>query len=469
MGPNFKKPTPPPDQGYTKKPISNPVGSKGTIGGTDQHFVPNLDIPAQWWELFHSRQLNALVQESLNNNPNLLAARASLKQAKENVYAQYGYFLPSVSAGLSAYQYNASQTLSPVLNQNNFNFALLTPQVNVGFVPDVFGLNRRTVESLRAQQEQQHFVVEATYITLSANVVEAAIQEASLRGQVEATQKVIGVNQKMVDLLKKQVASGYASRIALAQQEAQLAQAIAALPPLEKLLAQQRDQLCMLIGRMPGQDPEATFHLSELELPRDLPLTVPSRLIEQRPDVLQAQENLHSASAQVGVAVASRLPNFQLGGNLGTAATQVSQLFASGNPFWMVGGALAQPIFEGGTLLHKERGARAALRAAGEQYRAVVLTAAQNVADTLHALEQDAAALRAAKDAELAAKKMLDLTTQQAQAGYTNSLALLAAEQGYQQAEINLVQAEANRFADTAALFQALGGGWWNNPAEKKG
>jgi NodT family efflux transporter outer membrane factor (OMF) lipoprotein len=472
VGPNYKKPQPPaPDTtgAYNKNTPQNPVGTAQVPGGTPQKFVQNMDIPAQWWKLFRNKQLNDLIEESLRNNPNLKSARESLTVAKENVYAQYGYFLPSVTAGVTAYQYNASQTMSPVLNANTFNFGLITPQLNVGFVPDVFGLNRRTVESLLAQQQQQHFVVEATYITLSANVVEAAIQEASLRGQVEATEKVIEVNRKMVDLLRKQVKAGYSSQMDLAAVEAQLAQAIAALPPLEKLLAQQRDQLCVLLGRPPGQDPEATFTLSNLELPRDLPLSVPSRLIEQRPDVRQAEENLHAACAQVGIAVANRLPNFLLGGNLGTAATQMGQLFASGNPFWMAGGALAMPVFEGGTLLHKEHGARAAFRAAAEQYKAAILTALQNVADTLHALEQDALALKAAKDAEVAARKTLDLTTKQAQSGYVNALAVLTAEQVYQQALINLVQAEANRYADTAALFQALGGGWWNNPIEKKG
>jgi NodT family efflux transporter outer membrane factor (OMF) lipoprotein len=463
VGPNFKKPVAPDTGSYSQKPLRNPEGTAGVRGGEAQRFVQDLDIPAQWWTLFHSRALNTLVEDSLKANPNVKAAQDALAVARENVAAQTGAYYPSVSAGLAASSQTTSQSLSPVLNSSTFQFTLFTPEVLVSYSPDVFGLNRRTVESLKALAEQQHFLLEATDITLSANVVTAAIQEASLRGQVAATQEIIEINRKMVETLKKQVTTGYASQLPLAQQEAQLAQVVATLPPLMKQLSQQRDLICVLAGKFPGQEPTATFTLSSLELPRDLPVSLPSRLVEQRPDVRQAEENLHSACALVGVAVANRLPIFPLTGNLGSTATQISQVFAPGNGFWTLAGAVTQPIFEGGTLLHKERAAREAYRQANEQYRAVVLTALQNVADTLHALEQDAAALKAAQDAALAAKKTLDLTNRQVQTGYANSLALLAAEQAYQQAEINLVQAQSNRFADTAALFQSLGGGWWNN------
>ncbi len=322
---------------------------------------------------------------------------------------------------------------------------------------------------MQAQAEGQRFLLEATYITLSSNVVAAAIQEACLRGQIVATQELIKINKEMLEMLKNQVANGYANRLALTQQKAQLAQMIATLPPLLKQLAQQRDLICALAGRFPGQEPSAIFTIASLDLPRELPVSLPSRLVEQRPDVRQSEENLHAACALVGVAVANRLPNFMLTGNLGTTATQISQVFVPGNGFWTLAGALTQPIFEGGALLHKERAAMAAYRQANEQYRSTVLTALQNVADTLHALEQDGDALKAAKDAELAAKETLDLTTHQVQMGYANALAVLSAEQTYQQTVMNLVQAQANRFADTAALFQALGGGWWNRKEFVKG
>jgi NodT family efflux transporter outer membrane factor (OMF) lipoprotein len=329
-------------------------------------------------------------------------------------------------------------------------------------VPDVFGLNRRTVESLRAQAQQARFALAATHITLSSNVAAAAIQEASLRGQVDATRQLIEINTHMLEVLRKQFDAGYVGRLDVAAQEAQLAQVTATLPPLLKQLAQQRDLLAALSGGFPSDDLPEKFELSSLQLPPDLPVSLPSQLVNQRPDVRQAEENLHSASAQIGIAIANRLPNFALTSDAGSMAVVLGHLFTGGTGFWDVGASVTQPIFEGGTLLHRERAAKAAYVQASEQYRSTVLTAFQNVADTLHALQQDADGLKAAAAAADAAKITLDLTTKQMQVGYVNYLALLSAEQSYQQALINLVQAQSNRYADTAALFQALGGGWWN-------
>ena len=330
------------------------------------------------------------------------------------------------------------------------------------YVPDVFGLNRRTVESLKAQQEQARFALIATHITLSSNVVAAAVQEASLREQIGATHELIAISTNMLDILRKQFASGYVSRLDVAAQESQLAQVAATLPPLMKQLAQQRDLLARLAGAFPSQDIPETFELSSLQLPQELPVSLPSRLVEQRPDVRQAEENLHSASALIGVAVANRLPSFTLTADAGNMALIFSHMFSPGTGFWDFAGGVTQLIFDGGTLLHRERAAKAAYVQASEQYRGTMLTAFQNVADTLNALQQDADALKAAAAAKDAAVVTLDLAKRQYQSGYVNYLGLLSAEQAYQQAVINLVQAQANRYADTAALFQALGGGWWN-------
>jgi NodT family efflux transporter outer membrane factor (OMF) lipoprotein len=222
--------------------------------------------------------------------------------------------------------------------------------------------------------------------------------------------------------------------------------------------------LAVLAGGFPNQDLAEKFELSSLQLPQELPVSLPSQLVEQRPDVRQAEENLHSASAQIGIARTNRLPNFLLTGDVGSMAVAASNIFAAGTGFRDIGASVTQPIFQGGTLLHRERAARAAYTEAAEQYRGTVLTAFQNVADTLHALQQDADALKAAAAAKDAATVTLDLTKRQLESGYANYLALLSAEQAYQQALINLVQAQSNRYADTAALFQALGGGWWNRP-----
>jgi NodT family efflux transporter outer membrane factor (OMF) lipoprotein len=341
-------------------------------------------------------------------------------------------------------------------------FSLYTPQVNVSYVPDVFGLNRRTVESLKAEEGQARFALVATHITLSANVAAAAIQEAALRGQIDATRQLVTVNSNMLAALRVQFEKGYAARLDVAAQESELAQVAATLPPLLKQLAQQRHLLAVLSGRFPSQEPAARFELASLQLPQELPVSLPSQLVAQRPDVRQAEESLHAASAQVGIAVANRLPNITLSADAGTMALEAGQMFSSGNAFWTLAGGVSQPIFQGGALLHKERAARAAYTQAAEQYRATVLTAFQNVADTLNALQEDANGLSAAAAARDAAKVSLDLAQKQFESGYAGFLSLLTAEQAYQQALINLVQAQANRYADTAALFQALGGGWWH-------
>ncbi len=382
--------------------------------------------------------------------------------AQENVRAQRGFYYPSAAASFTADRSRTSSQLSPVLNAPIFIYSLYTPQVSVSFLPDVFGLNRRTVESLKAQAEQTRFALAATHITLSSNVAAAAVQEASLRAQIAATNELITINTNMLKILRDQFAEGYVSRLDVAQQESQLAQVAATLPPLMKQLEQNRDLLAALSGGFPNPDLPEKFELSSLQLPQELPLTLPSQLVEQRPDVRQAEENLHFASAQIGVARANRLPSFPLTADVGSAAVGAASIFGPGTLFWDLAGSVTQPVFTGGTLLHRERAARDAYIQASEQYRSTVLTAFENVADTLHALKEDADALKAAAAAKDAAAVTLDLASKQVHAGYANSLALLNAEQMYQQAVISLAQAQANRYADTAALFQALGGGWWN-------
>jgi NodT family efflux transporter outer membrane factor (OMF) lipoprotein len=320
------------------------------------------------------------------------------------------------------------------------------------------------VESLQAQEQEARFALAATHITLSSNVAAGAIQEASLRGQMKATEELITINTDMLKILREQYNKGYASELDVAAQESQLAQVVATMPPMMKQLAQQRDLLAVLSGGFPNQDLAEKFELANLQLPQELPLSLPSQLVEQRPDVRQAEENLHSASAQIGIAVANRLPTIALTADAGSMAVVFTHMFSGGNGFWDLGAGITQPIFDGRTLLHRERAAQAAYTQAAEQYRSTVLTAFQNVADTLHALQQDADALQAAAAAKNAASITLDLSRKQYQSGYVSYLALLSAEQAYQQALINLVQAQANRYADTAALFQALGGGWWNRP-----
>jgi len=462
VGPDYERPAAPKVSSYTAQPLETTPAVTNLGGGEAQRFVEGLDIPGQWWEAFHSQPLNDLIQRSLTNNPDLKAAQAALVSAHEMVVAQRGAYYPSVTGSFTASHQKQSVLIAPTPNANIFEYSLYTPQLAVSYTPDVFGLNRRTVESSQAQAEGTRYQMVATYLTLTANVVAAAIQEASLRAQIDTTRQLIGISSNMIDIVQFQFSKGYASGVDLAAQQSLLAQMKAALPPLLKQLAQQDDLLAVLAGDYPGLRQGDAFDLSKLKLPEQLPVTLPLKLVEQRPDVLQAEENLHAASAAIGIAAANRLPNITLSANAGSTALSLDKLFADGSGFWAVEGSIAQPIFEGGTLLHRERSAKALYTQAAQQYRSTVLTACQNVADTLNALQQDAAALKTAADAADAAKQTLDLARQQYQVGYAGFLPSLTAEQAYQQAEFALVQAQANRFTDTAALFQALGGGWWN-------
>jgi NodT family efflux transporter outer membrane factor (OMF) lipoprotein len=463
VGPDFQKPAAPKVGAYIAQPLADTSATLGVAGGETQHFEIGADLAGDWWTLFHSQQLNALVAQALANNHDLKAAQAALRVAHENTLAQRGSYFPSISAGFTASrEHDPGAALAPVPSNNAFLYSLYTPQLSVSYTPDVFGLNRRAVESLRAQEQATRFQMLATYTTLTSNVVVTAIQEAATQAQIAATRELVADDSKMLRILRYQSDKGYASGLDLAAQQSQLAQAKAALPPLIKQEAQLQDQLGVLTGHFPNEMPQQQFDLADLRLPRDLPVSLPSELVRQRPDVRQAQANLHSASAQVGVAIANRFPNFTLSADKGSTALAIADLFKAGTGFWNIAADIAAPIFEGGALKHQERAAKAAYTQASEQYKSTVLTAFQNVADTLSALQQDADALNAAADAERAAKTTLDLAQQQVRDGYTSDLALLTAEQNYQQARIALIQAQADRYADTAALFQALGGGWWH-------
>jgi NodT family efflux transporter outer membrane factor (OMF) lipoprotein len=462
VGPDFKRPAAPAVSDYTARPLATTVTTTNVAGGEAQRFVKGSDISGDWWTLFHSKPLNELIELSLTNNPDLKAAQAALSVAKENVLAQRGVYYPSVTGSFSASRQKQSELIAPTPNANIFQYNLFTPQVSVSYSPDVFGLNRRTVESVKAQEQNVRFQMIATYTTLTANVVVTAIQAGAVQAQIDATRQLIDLNSNMVQILQYQYTKGYAGRIDVVAQESQLAQVIATLPPLLKQSAQLRDLLAVLVGRFPNQAPAEKCELSSLQLPEEIPVSLPSQLVAQRPDVLQAEANLHAATAEIGIAIANRLPNITLTADAGSTALSLDKVFSSGTGLWGLGAAATAPLFQGGRLLHQERAAKAAYVQAAEQYRSTVLTAFQNVADTLTALEQDAEGLKAAATAADDAQITLDLSQRQWHDGYISYLALLSAEQAYQQTRINLVQAQASRYADTAALFQALGGGWWH-------
>jgi len=461
-GPDFPKPAPPKTDRYVAEPLST-TPSADVAGGNAQKFDVGADIAGNWWTLFHSRQLNGLIEAALAHNPDLAAAQAALAAAHEATLAQRGEYWPQVQGEFSASrEHDPSAALAPVPSNNAFLYDLYTPQLGISYAPDVFGLNRRTVESLRAQTQAARFQMIAAWNTLTSNVAVAAITDASLKAQIDATHELIAIESRSVELMRYRYSKGGASQLDVSALETQLAQTQATLPPLVKQRDQQRHLLAVLTGEYPADAPARDFDLADLQLPSDLPVSLPSRLVEQRPDVRQAQANWHAASADVGVAIAERFPQITLSADAGSTALEIGQLFKTGTGFWTLGADVLAPIFEGGKLLHQERAAKAAARQAAEQYRGTVLAAFQDVADTLVALRQDANALQAAAKAESAARNALDLSQRQLRDGYIDQLVLADAQQAWQQARIALVQARTDRYADTAALFQALGGGWWN-------
>jgi NodT family efflux transporter outer membrane factor (OMF) lipoprotein len=462
VGPNFVTPPAPDVPGYTPEPLVSRTASAKAAGGEGQHFVRDLDLPGQWWTLFHSKALNSLVETALVANADLQAAQAALRVAKENLYAQQGALLPAVDANFSAIRQQPGIAVPSDAGSDQPTFNLFTGQLNVSYSPDVFGGTRRSIEALAAQADSQRFQLEATYLTLTSNLAGAAVQEASLRGQIAATQRIIKIESDVLDLLQRQRELGQVAEADVATQQAALAQVQQTLPPLQKQLAQQRDLLAALSGGFPSDRLTQRFELASLRLPRDLPVSLPSKLVQQRPDIRAAEANLQSASAQIGVAIANRLPNITLTATTGSTALAVDQLFTPGTGFWSAAGTVTQPIFHGGTLLHRELAAKATYDQAAAQYRGVVITAFQNVADVLRAIQSDAVALQRAVAFESAAAKSLEIARKRLELGDINYLSLLTAQQAYQQALINLAQSKAGRYADTVALFQALGGGWWN-------
>lgn len=463
VGPDFQQPKFPAAESYLPEELPAQFVADGSEGNPAQRLTPGGDIAGEWWAMFQCRPLDDLIARAIQQNPNLTAAQAALKQARETVYAQQASFFPTIIGTFSPSR-NKTPTaaLSPASASGNPYYSLHTAQLSISYNPDVFGLNRRQTESDVALAEAQRYQLEAVYLTLTSNLVLAVVNEASIRAQIQATEEIVRVERGVLDILRKQQQLGQIAALDVLSQEAITAQAEATLPPLVKQLGQQRDLLAALSGSLSNEAVPESFTLEALHLPEQLPLSLPSKLVEQRPDIKQAEANLHASSALVGVAVANRLPLLNLTAQGGSQANALNGLFKSGTGFWTLAGSVMQPIFDGGALLHRERGARAALEQAAAQYRSTVISAFQNVADSLQALKADADTVRLATVASRTADAALKITQDQLRLGQVSYLAQLNAQQTALQARLTLVQAVAARLSDTAALIQALGGGWWN-------
>jgi NodT family efflux transporter outer membrane factor (OMF) lipoprotein len=464
VGPNFKAPEAPHSAGFAPAgQIAPETPAVALPGGEAQRFVEGMDIPGQWWTLFQSAQLNALIERALANSPTLQAAQAALRQANETAAAQRGGYYPSVSGTVESQRQKASGAAFGIPGfPSSYYYNLQTASVNVSYTIDAFGGTRRQVEALQAQAEYQRFALEASYITLTANIVAAAINEASLRAQIAATDAIARSQQRQLDILQVRFTAGGASHADVLQQQATLQGTLATLPTLHSQLAQQRNQLAAYVGSLPSDYTGAEFTLDSLNLPQDVPVSLPSKFVEQRPDVREFSALLHQATAQIGVATANMLPQITLTASYGQDASTWSNLFSPASNVYSLIGSLTQPIFKGGQLLHQRRAAVAAAQEAAANYQATVITAFQNVSNTLYALQADAAALAAQTTAERAAADSAALVQAQYKSGAASFVQVLSAEQTQQTAAVALVKARAQRFADTAALFQALGGGWWN-------
>ena len=471
VGPDFLPPEPPDIGSYTpnRQPTTFSAQNKA------QHLDVSRELPAEWWETFHSPALNSLINRALHDNPNIESARAALRVAQANVYAEVGQLFPLATGNETSQGGKVATTpgglnggvAAPVVGPGSTNpsyYQLHTAQLTVSYVPDIWGGVRRQIENLEALKENQRFMNEATFLTLTSNIAAGAIQEASLRAQISTTERLTTISKDILGKIRIQNQAGQVSGLDVAAQEALVAQTEATLPPLRKALAQQRDQLTVLSGHLPGEGLPERFEFTNFKLPRKLPVSLPSDLVSQRPDVRAAEENFHASCALVGVAIANRLPQVSLTGDIGRSGTSINQLFSNNPAFFFYTGiaSASQVLFDGFTLQQRQRAAEAGVDQAAADYRLTVLTAFQNVADILYAMRYDSEALQKAVLAEEATAKTLQLTRTQLSQGQVAIQSVLGAQTTNLQASLAVIQAQANRYTDTVALFQALGGGWWN-------
>jgi NodT family efflux transporter outer membrane factor (OMF) lipoprotein len=468
VGPDFRTPRPPATTQYTRSPEPTATVAAGP-SAVAQTFSSERDIPADWWTLYHSSTLDDLVRQALTDSPTVQAAQATLRSAIETWKANRGgLLLPAVDLQGQAVRQREPGAVLGNPGGPAVIFNLFDASVGVTYRLDLFGASRRQVEGFRAQADYQRWEFEAARLALSANVVTTAVNIASLHAQVAAVTDIVASEREQLKVVQRQFDAGATSRSDLLAQRTQVAQNEAQLPGLEKQLAQGQHRLAVLVGRTPDDSTVPDFTLDQLTLPAELPLSVPAKLVRQRPDVQAAEALLHQATAQLGVATANMYPQLNLTGSIGSETTRASDLFKTGTAAWNIGGSLTQPLFHGGQLLGLRRAARADLDRATAEYREAVLAALQDVADTLRALEADARTLKADETTETDAQDTLNMTKLQYKVGGVSYLALLNAERVYLEARQSRVQAEAARYADTAALFQALGGGWWNRQNDTK-
>ena len=438
-----------------------PKLSLGESFTRDQAKLPPTLIDSKWWKGFNNADLDHLIELALAHNPNIQVALSNLKVAQQNTIAQQGFFYPSISAGYAVTRQNGGATLSPSINNVTANsaYSLHTAGLTVGFVPDIFGLNQRMVESLKAQEESQRFQLYALQTSIVTNVISSVAQVSALSEQVKISKEIVNINKKLVDHSARLLANGYSSGIDLANQQSNFSISVAQLANIQKSYEQAID----LINILCGENPSVSLTIPEIDsisIPKNLPSLVPSAWINQRPDIKAAQEMVRASNAQIVVALGNMLPQISLSAVSGSSASALSQLKNSANNIWSNTLNVNQSIFAGGTLLARKRAAESGLQASLDQYRAIVLTALQNVADSMYAISEDQKNLQSMQDSEAANSRAFGLTKKQFDGGYASEPTLLSAQSIYLQAKLNRIQALGLYLADTASLYQSLGGGW---------
>jgi NodT family efflux transporter outer membrane factor (OMF) lipoprotein len=466
VGPDFKAPDAPKTDSYTteKLPATTASTSGKVSASKAQVFSPQTQISQDWWTLYQSDTINQLIQQGLAHNPSLAAASATLEEAQATLQAQIGELLfPAVDLG----GYGArlrSGTLQLGTQQPNQIFNLYNTTADMTYTLDIFGKNRRTIEGYKAEVDYSRYELYAAYLTLTSNIVTTSIAIASLQDQIAATKALINAQSQVLKITQQQYREGGVSDQDVNLQQTQLAQTQASLPPLEKALAEATHSLAVLVGSYTSEQSSPQLHLNDLNLPRNLPVSLPSALVQQRPDIQASEALLHVASANIGVATANLLPQVTLSANYGFIAQSTGALFTRRNSTWAYEGSFAQPLFHAGSLWFARKAVIDAYKVSEDNYQQTVLNAFENVANALSSIEDDAKEYQRQYVANTSAQKTLSIIQQQYRLGGVNYLTVLNAEVQYDQTLLALIKAKAARYADTAALYASLGGGWWNCP-----
>ena len=464
LGPDFVQPEAPKQAGYSQ---TGDQTDTLAAGGIAQHFQKGGKISADWWQLFKSAALDKVVKAAITNNLSLQAAQANLRQSQATLQAGYGIFFPQVDVGFTPVRQRFSPArFGSATKASVFN--LYTISSTVSYTLDVFGGERRGVESLEAQQDIQHYTALATYLSLTGNIINTVIAGAAYQAEIEATQQLIDILNKQIEITVLQVQAGTVPYVSALSLRSQLSAIQASLPALQQKLNQAEHLQASLVGKTPAEWTPVSLKLSELTLPSDIPLSLPSELVRQRPDILSAEAQLHSDSAKIGVATASLFPTISLSASYGYNNTSLADLFVNNGNIWAMAGNFAQPLFHGGTLWYNRKAALETYDHSLSSYRQVVISAFEQVADTLKALEHDAQIQTAQQQALQTSEEALGIINANYQAGLVNYLQVLSVNSQYQQARIAYLQILAQRFQDTVGLFIALGGGWNTEPAVEK-